>query len=76
MPLAEIIPVDDLTDRYDLGERGIDRLLRTGRLVGFKLGRRRYVHVDDWNAYVDSLRARATAAAPDLVADDDDLDDA
>ena len=79
MPLAEIIPVDDLTDRYDLGEDGLRTLLREGRLIGFKIGRRRYVHVDDWNSYVDSLRQQAAAAAPhpdptDLVDDLDDLD--
>jgi len=80
MPLAEIIPVDELTDRYDLGEDGLRSLLRDGRLIGFKIGRRRYVHVDDWNSYVDSLRRRAAELAPepepDVLADDlDDLDD-
>lgn len=57
MPLAEIIPVEDLTDQYDLGEEQVKRLLRNRELIGFKLGRRRYVHVDDWNAYIDRLRA-------------------
>jgi hypothetical protein len=67
MPLAEIIPVEELTDRYDLGEEQLKRLLRNGQLNGFKLGRRRYVHVDDWNAYIDTLRGATTS--------DDDSDD-
>lgn len=65
MPLAEIIPVEDLTDRYDLGEEKVKRLLRDGELVGFRLGRRRYVHVDDWNAYIDRLRAAGADTAGD-----------
>jgi hypothetical protein len=57
--LAVLHTVEQLHERYDISEEKLLDLLRDGELVGFKLGRRWYVHADDWNAYIDALRAQA-----------------
>jgi hypothetical protein len=58
-PLAVLYTVDDLVDRYSLSKDRVYDLLKSGDLVGFKLGRAWMVHADDWNAYIDSLRTAA-----------------
>lgn len=58
-PLAVLYTVDDLVDRYDLSKDRVYDLLKSGDLVGFKIGRSWMVHADDWNAYIDSLRSSA-----------------
>jgi hypothetical protein len=58
-PLAVLYTVDDLVDRYSLSKDRVYDLLKSGDLVGFKLGRAWMVHADDWNAYIDRQRSAA-----------------
>ena len=60
-PLAVLYTVDDLVDRYSLSKDRVYDLLKSGDLVGFKLGRSWMVHADDWNAYIDRQRSAAAA---------------
>ena len=58
-PLAVLYTVDDLVDRYSLSKDRVYDLLKSGDLVGFKLGRAWMIHADDWNAYIDRQRSAA-----------------
>lgn len=71
-PLAPLYTIDDLVELYGLSKDYMYTVLKSGDLIGFKLGRAWMVHADDWNSYVDSLRGATggclgTQAGPGLA---------
>lgn len=55
---VDLIPASELIERYDFSRDTFQDWIRSGELVGIKLGRRWFIHPDDWAAFLERRRQR------------------
>jgi hypothetical protein len=54
--LPDLLDVPRLVDAYGFHPDVVTRWFRTGELAGFKIGKRWFTTLDDWQAFIDARR--------------------